>query len=285
MKLIRIFVFVFSIWLSGFPAWCQSCPIAVRANVSIDKAEVTLADLLAPDSCLQALLAARLIHLGGAPLEGSARVLDSVEVRGLFQKLQSLLSVNSLTQDSPRLVFAHVPERVVIRRAHSQSLCHEIEVQILARPEIANLRSPIVELDCEAAGHIRQSASVTLTHKTWDPALQSWDFVAHCTHSGECMPFLVRVRSSRPGTSLYGATMTDSISPRSGTPTESSPENFLVRPGDRASVVWDQGGIRLIAPAICMDKGRRGDSVRARFEHGGVIRAIVVDSKSLRVQS
>jgi hypothetical protein len=282
MKLIQILVFVLVLSASARSAWCQSCAVAVQADVLIDKAEVTLADLLTPGSCPVAIEAASRIRVGAAPFGESARVLDRADVRGLFQKLESILAL-----DSRQLDFARVPERVVIHRAHGQSSCHEVEAQILASPEIANLHSPKIELDCEAASRIPRVASIVLTRKNWDAALQSWDFVAHCTPPGECIPFLVRVHSSRAVVMRFGwngERLVDAISPHGAQP-NGSPETFLVRPGDHASVVWDQGGIRLTAPAICMDKGRRGDSVRARFEHGGVVRAIVVDSKSLRVQS
>jgi hypothetical protein len=281
MKLIRIFVFVFGLWLNVSFTWCQTCPVTVQADIFIENTEVRLADLLAPDSCPLATQAARQIHLGAAPLEGSIRVFDRVELRGLFQKLQSNLGF-----DSYRLVFARVPERVVIHRAHGQSSCQEIKAQILASPEISNLHSPGIELDCEAATRVPHAASLALTRKNWDHALQSWDFVARCTRAGECLPFLVRVRSSSPTAASYGLSgelAIETMSAHGVLP--DTLENILVRPGDRASVVWDQGGIRLTVPAVCLDKGRRGDSVRARFEHGGVIRAIVIDSKSLRVQS
>ena len=59
-----------------------------------------------------------------------------------------------------------------------------------------------------------------------------------------------------------------------------------VRPGQTVMLLWDQNGIRLQVPALCLDRGSLGSQIRARILHGGtVIRAIVMNAGSLRAIS
>jgi hypothetical protein len=62
--------------------------------------------------------------------------------------------------------------------------------------------------------------------------------------------------------------------------------NETVRPGQTVILVWDQDGIRLQVPALCLEAGILGAKVRARILRGNrVVRAIVESGKSLRVVS
>lgn len=59
-----------------------------------------------------------------------------------------------------------------------------------------------------------------------------------------------------------------------------------VRPGQTLELTWDQGGIRVEVPALCLDRGKIGGEVRARIRNGGaVVRAIVESASSLRAIS
>ena len=60
----------------------------------------------------------------------------------------------------------------------------------------------------------------------------------------------------------------------------------VVRPGQTVMLLWDQDGIRLQIPALCLDRGVPGSEVRARILRGGtVVRATVVSADSLRAIS
>ena len=62
--------------------------------------------------------------------------------------------------------------------------------------------------------------------------------------------------------------------------------NFLVRPGETVTLLWDQDGIRLLVPAVCLDRGEAGEPVRARIVRSGrMIRAIVESAGTLRAAS
>jgi flagella basal body P-ring formation protein FlgA len=60
----------------------------------------------------------------------------------------------------------------------------------------------------------------------------------------------------------------------------------LVRRGETVTLLWDENGIRLVVPAICLDPGAEGQKVRARVARGGrLVRAIVVSAGKLRAAS
>jgi hypothetical protein len=52
---------------------------------------------------------------------------------------------------------------------------------------------------------------------------------------------------------------------------KSSVTQALVVPGQTVTLVWDQEGIRVILPAICLDRGGPGDAVRIRMKNSGKI--------------
>lgn len=327
MNLFRTLVILSGFWLLTLATWCESsCPVLVRSAVEITGPDLTLADLLRPESCPERLAAAARIHLGAAPLAGSVRVFEGDQLRNLLRRIANGPDANSYPAASLPL-----PERIVVRRARLRSSCRDIERQLAypripdphnLDPKIADSKitdsnnadpkidgqpapavaavpepvldpevsDPALETACGAAGRISQSASLVITRKFWDAAAQSWDLVARCTDASDCVPFLVRARGQRAARArpvlLPGKTLP--LFPLSGSGLKPGlfQESFVVRPGDRASVLWDQDGIRVVVSAICMDKGRRGDTVRARFAAGGrIIRAIVVNPGSLRIPS
>jgi hypothetical protein len=60
----------------------------------------------------------------------------------------------------------------------------------------------------------------------------------------------------------------------------------LVKSGQRVELVWEQGGIRLRASAVCLEAGAAGDTVRAKFARTGrVVHALVLPDGSLQATS
>jgi Chaperone for flagella basal body P-ring formation len=259
---------------------CQnSCEVAALSEVHAHGADLSLADLLSPGSCPELLQSAARIRLGAPPLAGSVRVFDGNEVRSLVE--QTLRNLPPWRRPDT----VRVPERIQVRRAGLSS-CARIEAKLFAEPAGVSH-----ETDCGAADRITENASLALTRKHWDPALDSWVYSVRCTQRDECVPFLMRVRGLRPGGAAdFGLTRKENAratfdSLPSGVAREHD-LGLLVQPGQRTSVLWDEDGIRLTVPAICMDKGRAGDTVRVRLERSNrIIRAVVVSPRILRVHS
>jgi hypothetical protein len=62
---------------------------------------------------------------------------------------------------------------------------------------------------------------------------------------------------------------------------KSTPGHFAVHPGDTVELVWDQGGIRSVLWATCLDRGAAGDRVRVRLEPSGRTMHAVVESPGI----
>lgn len=60
-------------------------------------------------------------------------------------------------------------------------------------------------------------------------------------------------------------------------------ERPLVSAGETVMLVWEQAGIRLVIPAVCLDPGAQGQRVRARITGGGrIVQATVVSAGNVR---
>jgi hypothetical protein len=282
MKLVlAIFAAVTLVAMPSWSAGQTACgPAVVRVAVEVTGPEVSLADLLAPSACPSLLRAARSVRLGSAPLAGSARVLAGDQVRGLFQKVARDHRVAS--------GLGAVPERITVRRAGGRASCAEIGSEILAALPAASsgAQTPPAEgFDCASAERVPAGSAVEVTRIGWNPELNSWEVAARCVRPADCVPFLVRVRGgdapaerARFAPHVRGAQRTR---PGAGPVAAAA-----VRAGQTATLTWDERGIRLLVPVICLEPGGIGENVRVRIRGGGrVLRAVVESAGELRVAS
>jgi hypothetical protein len=128
---------------------------------------------------------------------------------------------------------------------------------------------------CAAADDISRQSPLEITRDTWDPALRERVLFVRCSHPGHCLPFLVRLRSSHIQKSRGGTENADM---------KAASANSLIRMGQRATLVWEQDGIRSIVPVICLDRGSAGQEVRVRVAqpNGKIVLAVIVSSVLLR---
>ena len=289
------------------------CRITVKAQVEVMPGKLSLADLLSADTCPVLARAAAAVELGSAPLAGSARVLAGAEVRAYLQKLAGNMQNSSAWQPAMTMPIPEmfIPERISIRRAGARASCADISERLTSSevfpptpgpadssnsgfgtltssPGGARRAGPLFAksllaslMACGAGGRIAQEAPVQSTRTVWDPVLASWDVSARCVHSRDCVPFLVRV----PGASPSAEAAFRSSSP-SKVPLAPIGKKPMVRPGEAVTLLWDQDGIRLTVPAICLDSGAEGQRVRVRITSGGrTLPAIVVSPGILRAAS
>jgi len=161
------------------PSWSQApCRAGVRAEVLAIRAEVSLADLLLPESCPELLAAAAAVRLGSAPLRGSPRVLEGEQVRALLQALARHES--SLRQRG--LIFA-VPERVVVR------VDADISMQVPVRARTARTKHK------DARPLVRPGQTIALL---WEQGGIRLTMPATCLESGD-VGQTVRARLARSG--------------------------------------------------------------------------------------
>jgi hypothetical protein len=298
--------FLIGVWIAGlaslrvFSAAQAACEgPAVRSSVEIANQELSLADLLEPGSCPALLRAAAGVRLGRAPLVGSVRVIEGEEVRALLRKLAPNAEGSASGID-----MIHIPERVVVRHAGPRSSCAEIGERVLVlghwRSEIGqtgelSAGNPAPNMECGGVGRIPEGVPLALGKVVWDPASGSWRISARCVQASDCVPFQVRVwgHDLQLRSSPVLASLPTSAKPASALPgTSLEPkvhvlaEPGLVHPGQRIRLLWDENGIRMTLPVICIDAGGVGQRVRARIAPSSrVVRAIVVDAGTLRAAS
>jgi len=295
MKLLLvIFGVVTIVALPSLSSGQQACgPAAVRTTVEVAGAEFTLADLLTPSSCTALVEAASRVRLGRAPVGGSVRVLESDEVRALFQKLtRSGGNAIATAWD-----IASLPERITVRRSGARASCAEIGKEILgALPAVsASMNFVPGQFDCGAAGRVPADSPLEPAKIKWNRTLSSWEISARCVRAQDCVPFLVRVRGDDSLPEAAGSTLASGAliaSPDLARPTQrirglrealalGMPP--LVRAGETATLIWDQAGIRLIVPVVCLEAGGAGQKVRVRVRGGSrVVPAVVESTGQLR---
>jgi hypothetical protein len=165
---------------------------------------------------------------------------------------------------------------------HSRTAAGAGNYSLAAFPrEIAAGNLPPREFDCGAMPGLAQGIALELTKIFYDRALHSWEFLVRCSSPADCVPFLVRW--PQPGGAEPRQQAIAQLS--SSTSRDSVPQNqhVLLRPGETATLVWDQDGIRVVLPVICLDRGNVGDSIRVRIKSGSrVLRAEIVNESLLR---
>ncbi|MGO8795947.1 MAG: hypothetical protein ACLQLC_14085 [Candidatus Sulfotelmatobacter sp.] len=256
-----------SIPCAATPACTQ---IEVQAHVQAATGRLTLADLLSKGSCAELQRAAAQVSFGAVPRRGSSRVLDGSEVRRRFADLIR----DNLSEAGAAA--AKIPERIVVERTGAMKDCAKIAQFIRS----ADSTSGIVgstgrwqELNCAAARHIPEDAMLELTKKIWHATNRRWEFTLRCARPSDCVPFLVWAYGEDPSLMNLGAVpQAPEVSVRQA-----------VKPGQTASLTWDERGIRIVAPVTCLDGGGVGQWVRVRFKNGpGILRAEVLSDGSLR---
>jgi len=147
--------------------------------------------------------------------------------------------------------------------------------------ELGNL--PPGEFDCGAMPRLAPGISMELAKFFYDRPQHSWEFLVRCASSADCVPFLVRwpqPAGAEPGKEASAQLSSSSSSSHSNPP---QTQRTLLRPGETATLVWDQDGIRVVLPVICLDRGNVGDSIRVRIKSGSrVLRAEIVNESLLR---
>jgi len=283
-------------WASECPGQA-ACRVAVPETVAIDGAALSLADLLAPDTCPELLRVASHVPLGSAPLAGSVRVIEGQFVRNLVEGLALRRGLEPSHWSS-----LQVPERVSVRRSGQRASCMEIGARILGVSAASRLSAAEADSiaktdgtaavvradDCGAAGRVFREARMEVMEARWDRTLRSRIVRARCARPNDCVPFVIRVRDVAephvvPAVSSAASSQRAVAKPTGDLATRAD-QSTLVRSGQTVTLLWNQGGISLVAPAVCLDKGAKGDSVRARIANGGsVVRAVVEGEGSVRV--
>ena len=253
--------------------------IAVQANVSAGRGELTLAHLLEPGTCEPLRRMAAQVRLGSVPAGGSVRVLDGRQIRKMLVELSDA----SLKPKTTVLIL--VPERISIRSPGATKSCADFAQFVASAAPAQGMAASSgwqERMDCAAAPKIAQAIQLELTRTSWSAALRRWEFSVRCSLPEDCVPFLLWTREEDTARAALA-------SERSGVTATGAPslnENSsarLVKRGQTAILTWDQGGIRIVLPVTCLDEGRFGEFVRVQFKSTPrIVRAEVLGDGTLR---
>jgi flagellar basal body P-ring formation chaperone FlgA len=164
----------------------------------------------------------------------------------------------------------------------SRGASHGLNSSLATTPREIELDNvPPGELDCGAMPRLAPGISLDLAKIFYDRPLHSWEFLVRCAAPADCVPFLVRW--PRPAGAEQRQEGLAQLSSYASRDNPSPRQHVLLRPGETATLIWDQDGIRVVLPVICLDRGNIGDSIRVRIKSGSrVLRAQIVNESLLR---
>jgi hypothetical protein len=251
----------------------------LQASMMAAPGVLSLADLLLPGACPAMYQAAAEVSLGVSPRTGGMRALNGGEIRGLVEDLNRRMSAAGKTNPPERR--ERLPERIVVRTAGTGKSCAEIEAFLGAAhrsPEWKAAAKQPGALACPAAVGVPADATLELGKSAWNPALKRWEFSLRCQRAEDCVPFLVWTRGGAQGAVASGTARPPKAAERDG-------DAFtLVKRGETAMLTWDEGGIRVVLPVICLEAGVAGQFVSVRLRNATrVLRAEVVGAAAVRV--
>jgi hypothetical protein len=253
--------------------------LSVRASVEAAREDLTLADFLPSDACPRMHHAAAQVSMGKAPRAGAVRVIEGQQIRALLGGLVSYNAGSAAIMQIPD----RIPDRITVRRAGATKSCVEVADFLAgaAPSQDERLSSSLWRhnLECGAIQGIAEEAELELIKSDWDAGLRRWEFLLHCVRPEDCVPFMV---SARDPEKLQGnAHAASSVESSAG----GASFALLVKPGETAMLIWDQGGIRVTLPVTCLDAGGLGQYVRVRLKSTPqILRAEVVGARAVQVK-
>jgi len=174
---------------------------------------------------------------------------------------------------------AQVPRRVAGMHADATKSCAEIERFVSAAAKKSDTLSGLGDFHCAGAHAVPAGAQLELTKTAWNGALRRWEFALRCASPEDCVPFLVWAGGDRNSSVAGASASSQSIWANAA----ANPGPQLVKAGQTATLTWDAGGIRIVAPVTCLDAGTLGQKVRIRFKNAvAILRAQVVGAGELQ---
>lgn len=126
------------------------------------------------------------------------------------------------------------------------------------------------EIELPASIPAAPDRALRLVSACWNAKVGRAQLRLECSDTGQCVPFLAYVRSTTsPFEAAIGACPGASPSRTLRHP----PRKPVLLAGDRATVVYSSGHMRLTAVVTCLERGAEGDVIRVRNQDGRTFRA------------
>ena len=127
---------------------------------------------------------------------------------------------------------------------------------------------------------VKAGGSLEVSSIAQELALHYWQFRLRCNPVRACLPFFVRVRwheqpSGQLGhklSSLPKLARPSAYAVPSGAANDlESAQPLLVRAGQPARLLMEGAGMRISVPVICLERGAKGQQIRARSRESGLV--------------
>jgi hypothetical protein len=173
--------------------------------------------------------------------------------------------------------------------ATRQNVWHAIVADLHGRGRVgAELARP-EDLDLPASLPALESFNLQVRSACWDEVPARAKFRLECGAPGQCLPFLVYLRSTDntpnnarpagvsadvgPALETCRTLSADRKPVRPLNQTRGRTTKPTLRPGDRATAVFLADNLRMSATVTCLDRGSEGEVIRVRNQNGQIFRA------------
>ena len=254
------------LWAALFARSEQKLSLPEAATVP--GAELRLCDLLPKDAPPQLRMAAAGIALGAAPQPGSLRIFTR-------QQLLASLPARMLQELS-------IPARVEVERQSwpisGNAIGRAVDEFLAARGQAF---APLAYSSLSWPGRpvsLSENPVLEVMGTAIDPRRRLLEFRLRCQNPAACGSFLAEMRlpQEQPPALPEPPRSFSRPSPRLLAVAEYAPARLkaatirppVEQPGDTATLVLESGGIRISLPAVCLQSGALGQTIRVRAAGG-----------------
>lgn len=172
----------------------------------------------------------------------------------------------------PAMLFAADPPSPIAKSEVYQTIAADLRARGVPGDQLPRLDEIELPVSVPAApGH-----TLRITTACWSDHLARVQFRLECREPGQCLPFLAYVRASEPVKGAIGSSCRAAAQGR-----REIPRKPVLRAGDRATVVFARGRMRLTAVVTCLERGAEGDVIRVRNQDGQTFRARIANPSML----
>lgn len=244
--------------------------VRLRGEVTVSGEVIRLSDLLPTVPPSDRLRAAPAVILGRSPALGSFRILAKPQVLSQLRHFPALSET------------VEVPDRIIVRRSGSripEAVIREAASRFLREKGLSGdladgvLQWPEVEASAD-------NAEVEVAGSRWNRQRGGLELSAHCVPRALCKSFLIFVKPPAEGSLEWFA-----ASPGLSARPQREKGSELAHAGERATLLVQDGEVRISVPVTCLQRGRLGEQIRVLDPVARrVFRATVVAAKLLRMQ-
>jgi hypothetical protein len=246
--------------------------------VRVAGADVLLSDLLPAGVDGSLRVQAGEVSLGAAPQPGTTRILER---SGVLENISAGMDIGAEIA---------VPERITVSREARLITFQEVfsaiqdalgrnasSVGTTLRPEDVLLQTQVLVAPGDAGLQILRS--------DFDPVLKRGRFLLRASRDPQILPFLVAVRfAANSPPSPFDAVAAMSRKPRepehASVPAAPVKPEFLVTPGETATLLLESDALRMTADVVPLEKGMMGQSVQVRVVDTGKVFSARVDGRA-----